>query len=293
MEETKSNSYYVDRYGAEFGKNMYIDNGQDMIDFPVTEALELAEKLSRKSDEALINALHGAHCYKDVDDTVDHKAFESSQQRITSLAVNFAINERQLIAPLFRADQRPLFKKHNEKVYKRIEVIYSRDRQLIDLHWWCCRARIHGYTDVTLGDIQLMIEGKIHSDGLTGAVMTEWSVQKKTEALLIPESEQTLLRLLRSARIRDLHSRVHLSQQKSEAAIRDYCIKSSQRKPSDATALYDDLHALKLSQKNIKFAVMIKSMMCGDVIPTEKMAAAETKMRRSQTIFRDKLGLIK
>ena len=286
MQGILDSSYYEARYRAEFGSNMYIDDGTELIDYPIDEAIELAERFNGKSNSELMTALCNDHCYQKIND--------ESQQRITSLALNFAVNQRQLIAPFFRTNQRTSFKKHDEKVYKRIEVIYSRDRQLIDLHWWCCRARSLGLENVTLGKVTLMTAEGIDPDGLVDAVMTGWSGQQKAETLTIPEQEQVLMRTIRTKTARSLQSYVQRYANKAKTKLLTYCTASPQLKLIDADRMYEDLLALRLSNQVIKHAVQIKAMMRGEPIPASKLPSAKVQMGKSRTRFLNKkLGLLK
>lgn len=276
-----------------YGNNTYTVKSDDEIEFPIEKSLALAHVLSsKKDDEVLIDRLNSDRIYEQINDDDNHIEFELSSGRIKFLAVHFAVNERALIAPYFRADQRPSLNTYKSKVHKRIDAIYALDRQLIDLHWWCCRARSYDIQSLSLGQIEIMEDGIINPDGLVDAVMTAWSSQQKAETLRIPTQEQVLLRSIRTETIRLRQKDIYRSANKAMTAILSYCLESPQRSQDDAKNLYDDLLCLKLADKNIKQSIIFKSMMNGDILPSGITPSKQTQMRRSLTLFRDKLNLL-
>jgi hypothetical protein len=285
--------YQPTEYKLPFGSNTFSLTSDEEIEFPIEEVLLATIKLEQIPDEKLISCLKRDNIYKRLTDEDDHYEFEQSKARIHSLALHFAINERSLIAPYFREDQRKPINSYKGKLKKRVDVIYSLDRQLIDIHWWCCRAKKIDLQNVSLGDMAIMTNGLINPDGLIQAVNTNWTSEKKAEALLIHEQEQLLMRSIRSKRVRDIHSKAFTSANKAITQLRAYCAQSSQRKITDADKLYQDLLALRFSEQDNKLAVQIKMLMNGDKIPQKKLASAQTKMGRSRKLFRDKLGLLK
>jgi hypothetical protein len=273
----------------KYGENTVVKGGNDEISLPVEEALSKAAILEKASDNQLLEKLWQNRRYKEVSDDDDHFAFEASPQRIAYLALHFALNSRNLTAPFFRPIQRDWPYTPTDKQLKRIDVIYSLDLQLIDVHWWTCRASLYDINSFIIDKTEVLSQKQIQPEGLEKAAYLNWSAAKKVDALSIPEQEQVLMNKLRTKNIYDRQRNVIEAEGNDRTKILTKCYESSQRRTSDAEELYNDLCALKLAGGSPKHAVEIKQLMLGYEGNNFDQKAAIVKMRKQKRWFKEQL----
>lgn len=276
--------------------NEYLDGVDDEIEIPITEALSMAQAsaFQKASDQNIINMINGlkGKAHGKLTDTDDQPSFEHSPSRIKFLALNFVANERGLIAPVFRPQIRDLsgLKRPGEKnVFA--DLMYSLDRQLIDLHWTYYRSKI------ATPDSECWIEAPkdeicLWSDELDPSKAIEfirltWKSATKANALALSEGEQVLLASIRSPAISDRHYQVSKLTKKSEGELKGYIAKSRQLKLTDLPNLSANLKALRLAQRDVNLATDIRALMDGKLYEGTELDSARRRIRRHKNTFQN------
>lgn len=275
--------------------NTYDPERDGPIDMPVTEALELADRiLNSKSDAEILTALTSAKAHAKIKASDDQAAFEHDQVRITFLALNFAANHRCLLAPAFRERLRPAIRPSGQgkaQLPELIDVIYSLDRQLIDLHWLFCRENERGnLNSPKIDDYQVWVDGVLKPESAEDFVQLNWKASKKAEKLHIIEDDQLELGILRSKQVSDRSFDLQRSHDADFITIKEYCIKSRQLSLSDIEPMYKDLVALRLTQQDVPRASRLRRLI-GDIEKDE--SAIQKQMRRRKSLFKEKLRLLR
>jgi|GEM_PF-1538431 len=263
----------------------------EKIHLPVSEALLASEKFGQRSDGFILMPLFSSKAHETAISDTEIQAFEKSEQRVKFLALNFAANQRGLVAPVFRKKRLPSVRNRAGKNQASlIEQIYSLDRQLIDIHWWFCRSK----------DDRVAIPGAGAADDIYS--LADWineiarqrkSAPKKTEALHIPTQRQLELSILRTKPIADRYSALKRSYDKDITSITSYCLASKQLTAQDTENIYDDLRALRLAQHRIGDATKLRALIQGKVPEGKDYESSKQTMRRRYKLFSEKLNLLK
>ncbi|TCK06128.1 hypothetical protein [Marinobacterium mangrovicola] len=264
------------------------------IDMPVTEALALAERiLHSKSDDEIHDQLVKARAHAKVEDCDNHAAFEHAQVRITFLALNFAANQRRGLAPVYRERLRASIRPSGngpKQPNKLIDIIYSLDRQLIDLHWLYCREVDSGNpTSPKVDGEHIWLEGEFNPAAAERFVQQEWGAPHKVKTLQIIEADQLELGVLRSKKVRDRHYEILKRRDSDLLAIKDYCINNRQLSKADQEPMYNDLLALRLSRQDVSLAAQLRRSMGDTVGIAQSNEAIQRRLRRRKLLFKDTL----
>lgn len=269
------------------------------IDMPVTEASDLADRiLNRKSDTEILTQLVAAKAHAKIKDTDTQAAFERDQVRITFLALNFAANQRNLLAPAFRERLRPAIRpswEEQKQLPKLIDAIYSLDRQMIDLHWLYCREVERGCnTSPKVDDTHIWLDGEFIPQAAEHFVQRNWRSGSKAEALHIVEEDQLELGVLRSKQVSSRHYAATRARNSDLLAIKDYCLKSRQLGITDMDSAYNDLLSLRLAKQDIKLAAKLRRAMLDYASVSEpNMDSLQRQLRRRKQLFKEKLKLLR
>ncbi|MEW8221950.1 MAG: hypothetical protein AB2729_06400 [Candidatus Thiodiazotropha taylori] len=242
------------------------------------------EKLDQYSDEKIISSI--IKMSQRGRGSSSSKTYDEIREGICSF--NIILNERSLIAPVFR----PFRKNTNRIGLNDEEKLLSLDRQVIDLHY----LYIQHKSRVNPSDSEfksLFTNEKFSFELAAEFALKEWKCgHKATESLKLSDSIQEELSILRSRVIADRYRYVEKKISEIEIDLNNLCdTPSSRLKPESVPLRTEEYRCLKYARGSIKEAVRFFTLR-GNLPEVDErgQAACVKRFQARKTWFESRLG---
>jgi len=284
--QKKSSGKVVQRFCAE--EDMSTDSksfklypeGVHELDIEKVESgiKKLRDKIS--SNELLLRLLKESP-ERFLPTTSDYDGNESLRQKF--LCINLLLNESLLIAPVFRS-----FEKGERIQAKEGEKAFSRDKQLIDLHWIYCKSKAAGrLRKVEFDELVVWDKDGFYMGQALHVVSAGLSPETKCKRLSISTELQTTLSTLRKNAVSQKWRRIEKDLSDIEQDLTDLSDSPESRFDfNDIEIRLQEWTCLKLAKWSNTKATEYWSLMTGIILDDKNKGSIKKTFERRQKLFK-------